>query len=187
MNKQNKGFTLVELIVVIAILAILSVALIPLVNNLIDKSRISRALSDVQAMRTGMVTLKADTGTLEPRDSWNGPILLENTQLLTNSQNLAAWQGPYVESGTLHPWGGSYFFVCNDVDKLPPTEGRIFDITAVLSVSNTSGDTVVIPQTLVVEEVNQKLVGDKTGGDNPKSVAGGNGAVEIVVFSNAVN
>ena len=51
MKKNNKGFTLVELIVVLVILAILAAILVPTLLGYIDKARSEKDFSTAQTMR----------------------------------------------------------------------------------------------------------------------------------------
>jgi len=48
MKKSNKGFTLVELIIVIAVIGVLAAILIPVFSNVIDKANQKSALSDAR-------------------------------------------------------------------------------------------------------------------------------------------
>lgn len=57
---NNKGFSLVELIVVIAIMAILVGVLAPSVMGQIEKSRVSKDVQAVDAVRTAVMTAVAD-------------------------------------------------------------------------------------------------------------------------------
>ena len=65
-GKNNKGFTLVELIVVIAILAVLAAILIPTVSGYIgkanDAAKRANAQSVYTAAQTAYVSIKAETG-----------------------------------------------------------------------------------------------------------------------------
>ena len=59
MNAQ-KGFTLIELMIVIAIIGILAAIAIPQYQNYIAKSQVSRVMSEVGSMRTAAETCLND-------------------------------------------------------------------------------------------------------------------------------
>ena len=60
MKKNNKGFSLVELIIVIAIMAILAGALAPALIKYINKSRRSADISNADTIRTAIQTALSD-------------------------------------------------------------------------------------------------------------------------------
>ena len=60
MKKNNKGFSLVELIIVIAIMAILAGALAPALIKYINKSRRSAHISNADTIRTACQTAMSD-------------------------------------------------------------------------------------------------------------------------------
>ena len=60
MKKKNKGFSLVELIIVIAIMAILAGALAPALIKYINKSRRSADISNADTIRTACQTAMSD-------------------------------------------------------------------------------------------------------------------------------
>lgn len=60
MKKNNKGFSLVELIIVIAIMAILAGALAPALIKYINKSRRSADISNADTIRTAVQTALSD-------------------------------------------------------------------------------------------------------------------------------
>jgi prepilin-type N-terminal cleavage/methylation domain-containing protein len=60
--QNNKGFTLIEIIVAVALVAILSAAIAPSVINNIAQGRIARAQSDCQAIAQAISRFRSDVG-----------------------------------------------------------------------------------------------------------------------------
>lgn len=68
---SNKGFSLVELIIVIAIMAILAAALAPALLKYINKSRLSTAVSDGTTIAGAMNAALASEAAFQAADSYS--------------------------------------------------------------------------------------------------------------------
>ncbi len=151
--KGNRGFTLIEVIVVAAIIAILAGILVPMIFNQIDEAKITRAQAECKSISTAIMAFRKDTSkwpyfvesdcsstyaTLEgpgnaPADS-NGWQIGVNAALLASILNLPAGQACYNNSKALgylptvneDPWGNRY--VVNVLSF--PTGAQVWVISA---------------------------------------------------------
>lgn len=60
--KEEKGFTLIELMVVVVIIGVLAAIAFPTINNQIDKAKGKRALAELKTMKTALDVYKAENG-----------------------------------------------------------------------------------------------------------------------------
>lgn len=91
MKKNNKGFSLVELIIVIAIMAILAGALAPALIKYINKSRRSADISNADTIRTAVQTAMSDEDAMQ--------VLMGKTSAQLTSQSVSTFIG-YGAFGT---------------------------------------------------------------------------------------
>ncbi len=137
--KNKNGFTLIELLIVIAIIGILAAIIAPNAFNAIEKAKISKAISDLHAIKTASLVYYSDMGFWPPDVNrgidpgfmhpypWNpftgdeGPSLANSSTVPGNWTDVVDenWDGPYLEKWPLtHPWG--------DVRRSLPN-GEVYD------------------------------------------------------------
>lgn len=123
---NNKGFSLVELIVVIAIMAVLMGVLAPTLIGNIEKSRESKDLQNLDSIYNAINTVLAtETGAKEGKASYAGSSTKVNDVLAKASANQNAFDKKLIEAlGTSVDTGSAacigtdaeiYFYVTTDL------------------------------------------------------------------------
>jgi len=106
MNKvhRNKGFTLLEIIVVVAIIAILAAYIAPKIAGRVDDARISKAKSDIRVLESSLELYKLDNF-VYPSTAQGLSALVEKP----SGEGTKNWrEGGYIKKLNKDPWGNEY-------------------------------------------------------------------------------
>ena len=136
MKKQNRAFTLIEMLVVVLILAILAALIVPRVVNRTGDAKRAKAASDVAVLGGMLSNYKIDTDQyptteqglnalrVQPSDvnNWRGPY---------SQKDIPAdpWQNEYVYESP-GPNGQDFLIASYGADGAPGGEGDNADITS---------------------------------------------------------
>jgi len=114
MVKTEKGFTLIEVLVVIFILSILAALVAPKIIGRTDDARIAEAKLQIKNFETALKLFKLDNG-FYPSTEQGLEALIEKPTIGRIPQNYR--EGGYLEQKKipLDPWGNPYIYLCPGV------------------------------------------------------------------------
>jgi general secretion pathway protein G len=101
----QRGFTLVEILVVITIIGLIMSLVGPRVLNYLSDSKVKAAKIQIQSFTSALELFYLDAGRY--------PSSSEGlTALVKSTGGLSAWNGPYLKGGQLpnDPWGKPYLY-----------------------------------------------------------------------------
>jgi general secretion pathway protein G len=120
MQNAQRGFTLIEIMVVVVILAVLGALVVPNILDKVDQARVTRAQSDIRAIQTAMDLYRLD--------NFKYPTTEQGLlALVKQPMDPAITHYPphgYLPSIPIDPWRNPYIYAS------PGTDGRDYDITS---------------------------------------------------------
>ncbi|HEY0633887.1 MAG TPA: type II secretion system major pseudopilin GspG [Gammaproteobacteria bacterium] len=107
-TRQQRGFTLIEIMVVVVILGILAAVVVPKVMDRPDAARVAKAQQDIRAIGGALDLYKLD--------NYNYPSTDQGLEALVSkpsgSPEARNWkQGGYLPSTPKDPWGNEYQYL----------------------------------------------------------------------------
>jgi general secretion pathway protein G len=104
-RSNERGFTLVEMLVVITIIGLIMGLIGPRVLNYLSESKVKAAKIQIQSFESALDLFNLDAGRY--------PSTAEGlTALVRRTPGLAAWNGPYLRGGNVpnDPWNNPYVY-----------------------------------------------------------------------------
>lgn len=117
MRKKDKGFTLIEIIIVVIIMSLIATLIVPRLFKKVEKSKKQITKTQIVMVENAVKMFKLDTGRY--------PTTQEGLEaLMKKPDNINNWDGPYLEKGLpKDPWGREYLYVY-------PGKNYLFEITS---------------------------------------------------------
>jgi len=129
-NTKQRGFTLIEVMVVVVILGILAAIIVPKVMDRPDQARITKAKLDIQGIENALQNYKLDNFHYPSTDQGLEALV----QKPSGSPEAKHWrQGGYLQRMPKDPWGHPYQYLS------PGAHGDV-DITSLGADGRPGGD-----------------------------------------------
>ena len=117
-HPTQRGFTLIEVMVVVVILGILAAIVVPRVMSRPDEARVVRAQQDLRAVAAALDLYKLDNLVYPTTEQGLDALVRKPTGLPAGARYK---EDGYIESVPKDPWGGDYQF-------LYPGQHNTFDL-----------------------------------------------------------
>jgi general secretion pathway protein G len=118
MRSRQRGFTLIEIMVVVVILAVLGALVVPKILENVDKARVTRAQADIRAIQTALDLYRLDNFKYPTTEQGLQALVTQPVDpTITNYR-----AGGYLPTMPKDPWNNPYQYIS------PGADGRDYDI-----------------------------------------------------------
>jgi len=127
---RERGFTLIEIMVVVIIIGLLAAVIVPSVINKVDEARVSKAKADIQSLETALTMFRLDNSKYPTTDQGLSSLITQPTD-----PSIRHWRiGGYLQRVSKDPWGTDYQYV------FPGTHGKEYDLYTLGADGQPGGD-----------------------------------------------
>jgi len=107
-RNRQRGFTLIEIMVVVVILGILASVVVPRIMDNPDKARVAKARHDIQALESALDVYRLDNYVYPTTDQGLEALV----SMPTSAPEPPNWkQGGYIKKLRKDPWGNDYLYL----------------------------------------------------------------------------
>ena len=114
-STHDRGFTLIEMMIVVVILGLLATIIMPKILDRPEQARRVKAKADINHIQQALALFKTDTGRF--------PTTSEGLEALVQNPGVERYNANgYLERVPLDPWGHKYVYLC------PGVRGKDYDL-----------------------------------------------------------
>lgn len=111
MSQKNRGFTLLEILVVIAVIGILMAVLIPRFTGIQTDAKKKQALSELRSLKTAVEIYRNNNNAYPAAATWDSLLVAETNRVIDEVPN-----DPFRAAGNKYTYGldttaGSYYVI----------------------------------------------------------------------------
>jgi general secretion pathway protein G len=117
-SARQRGFTLIEIMVVVVIIGLLAAVIVPQVVDKVDQARVAKAKQDITSLETALTMYRLDNSKYPTTDLGLSALTTQPTD-----PSIRHWRpGGYIKRISKDPWGNDYQYV------YPGTHGGEYDL-----------------------------------------------------------
>jgi general secretion pathway protein G len=127
---HERGFTLIEIMVVVVIIGLLAAVIVPQVVSRVEEARVAKAKQDIASIETALTMFRLDNSKYPGTDQGLAALSAQPTD-----PSIRHWRpGGYVKRVSKDPWGNDYQYV------YPGTHGGEYDLYSLGADGQPGGD-----------------------------------------------